>query len=62
MVQGYDPIIKALAKDVDIQLNHRYTCSYLNILDVFLFIEFKRCCYMVLPEVNDFLSLINCDE
>ncbi|KAL9344113.1 hypothetical protein Peur_064544 [Populus x canadensis] len=25
MVQGYDPIIKALAKDIDIQLNHRVT-------------------------------------
>jgi hypothetical protein len=24
MVQGYDPIIKALAKDIDIRLNHRY--------------------------------------
>jgi hypothetical protein len=61
MVQGYDPIIKALAKDIDIQLNHRYTCSNLNILDVFLFSELKRC-YVVLPEVNNFLSLINCDE
>ena len=26
MVQGYDPVIKALAKDIDIHLNHRYTC------------------------------------
>lgn len=25
MVQGYDPIIKALAKDIDIRLNHRVT-------------------------------------
>ncbi|XP_057430081.1 probable polyamine oxidase 4 [Lotus japonicus] len=25
MVQGYDPVIKALAKDVDIRLNHRVT-------------------------------------
>lgn len=24
MVQGYDPIIKALAKDIDVHLNHRY--------------------------------------
>lgn len=24
MVQGYDPVIKALAKDIDIRLNHRY--------------------------------------
>ena len=54
MVQGYDPIIKALAKDIDIRLNHRYTCSYLNILDVFSFSELKRY-YMVLLEVNDFL-------
>ncbi|KAE8021892.1 hypothetical protein FH972_007742 [Carpinus fangiana] len=25
MVQGYDPVIKALAKDIDIRLNHRVT-------------------------------------
>ncbi|KAI4307718.1 hypothetical protein L6164_030875 [Bauhinia variegata] len=25
MVQGYDPIIKALAKDIDVRLNHRVT-------------------------------------
>lgn len=24
MVQGYHPVIKALAKDIDIRLNHRY--------------------------------------
>lgn len=24
MVQGYDPVIKALARDIDIRLNHRY--------------------------------------
>ena len=26
MVQGYYPVIKALAKDIDIRLNHRYIC------------------------------------
>eukprot|EP00257_Ricinus_communis_P019943 XP_015579069.1 probable polyamine oxidase 4 [Ricinus communis] len=32
MVQGYDPIIKALAKDIDIRLNHKVTkiCNALN--------------------------------
>lgn len=24
MVQGYDPVIKALSRDIDIRLNHRY--------------------------------------
>lgn len=27
MVQGYYPVIKALSKDIDIRLNHRYACS-----------------------------------
>lgn len=26
MVQGYDPVIKALSRDIDIHLNHRYVC------------------------------------
>ena len=28
MVQGYDPIIKTLSKDLDIRLNHRYAFSF----------------------------------
>ncbi|TQD68665.1 hypothetical protein C1H46_045802 [Malus baccata] len=31
MVQGYDPIIKALAKDIDVRLNHRYvSCTIID--------------------------------
>jgi polyamine oxidase len=25
MVNGYDPVIRALSRDLDIHLNHRYT-------------------------------------
>jgi polyamine oxidase len=28
MVHGYDPVIKALAQDLDIHLNHRYAVTY----------------------------------
>lgn len=27
MVQGYDPVIKALSRDIDIRLNHRYAST-----------------------------------
>jgi hypothetical protein len=27
MVEGYKPVINALAKDIDIRLNHRYACK-----------------------------------
>lgn len=30
MVQGYDPVIKALARNIDIRLNHRYCCHSLQ--------------------------------
>lgn len=30
MVQGYDPVIKALAKDIDICLNQRYACIFFS--------------------------------
>ena len=26
MVKGYDPVVKALANDLDIRLNHRFAC------------------------------------
>lgn len=28
MVQGYDPVIKALSSDIDIRLNHRYASTF----------------------------------
>lgn len=42
MVQGYDPIIKALAKDIDIRLNHRYSFIILDDSCTYIFISSKE--------------------
>ncbi|KAK6127560.1 hypothetical protein DH2020_038718 [Rehmannia glutinosa] len=44
MVQGYDPVIKALSRDIDIRLNHR--CSY--ICDVR-----TSCCFTILDYLDN---------
>lgn len=38
MVQGYHPVIKALAKDIDIRLNHRYNACMKKLRFPYLYI------------------------
>lgn len=45
VVQGYDPVVKALATDLDIRLNHRFVYNLLTKLYDLLHNRFHDLCH-----------------